>query len=92
MDDRLGFLAGQRRKVGNEHIVEPDADGHDLTLFGQVFDHVAVEHLRMAFQCHGVFVRTVAADHETAFLGRPLIEVDILDFGVLRFLHPFGVV
>ena len=90
MDDRFGFLAGQRREVCDQHVVEPDANGHNLMLFGQIFDNIAVEHLRMAFQRHGIFVRMIAADHEAAFLGCPLVEVDVFDFGILRFLHPFG--
>ena len=91
MDDRFRRLTRQIRKVRDQHVVEPDADGRNAALFGQILDNIAVEHLRVAFQCHGVFVFPVAFDHEAAFLGRPLVEIDIFDFGFPRFLHPFGV-
>ena len=91
VDDLFGRFAGQGGQVGDQHLVEPDAQHHHAPVGGVVFKDVAVEQLRVAFERYGIFGLAVARGGKTAFLRRPLVELDGFDVGVFRAGGPFGV-
>ena len=56
-----------------------------------VGDDVAVDHLRVAFEGHGIFVALKAFAQEAALLRRPLVEDYIVGLAVLETVGPLVV-
>ncbi len=74
--DLFGSLTLELREVDLKHGIQTQTQHNHLFLVRIIVDHVAVYNLRLALECHGIFVAMVALGEETALLRSPLVKND----------------
>ncbi len=68
-----------RRKVDDKHRTQFDACHDGRVGVGVIFKDIAFNELCVALQRHCTLCAFVACNYESAFLGCPLIEVEVFD-------------
>ena len=86
--DGFGILLCQASEVDDHYVIEAYSYGRYSALLRIILYDVAIRELRSAFECHGIFVVSVADSHETTLLRRPLIEFHILHVAIGNALLP----
>jgi len=93
----MRIISSGVRSTSPPHLYDQDIAQVETQHCGIALDgikgyDVAVGYTRASFQGYGVFVAMVACDEETAFLSRPLVEIEVLDMHVLDLGGPFRLV
>ena len=91
-DNGIVILIGKRSKINHQHRAEFNPEHSGLAGFRIEFDHIAVDHLRVATKRHRIFSAGGSLSQETAFLSCPLVKKDVINISAIEFIFPFSVV